>query len=101
MDAPGLPPTGITAPPTRPAPTSDRARALAAARDFEAVFLADALKTMMQDIHTDPLESGTGSESWRELLADEYAKALVRRGGIGLAEPIADELMKIQEASSP
>lgn len=73
-------------------------RAMQAALDFEAVFLADAFKTMAQGLGTDPLDGGgTGSQNWRELLMDEYAKTMVKQGGIGLAEPIARELLRIQE----
>ena len=82
-----------------PRRTDSAAKAMHAAREFESVFLADALKTMFQDIPTDPLGGGTASQSWRELLVDEYAKDMVARGGIGLAAPIARELLQIQEAN--
>lgn len=100
MDALTTPPAGLTASLPRTAPVADREKALAVAREFEAVFLADAFKAMMKDIPADPLGGGSASESWRELLVDEYARDMVRRGGLGLAEAVADELMKIQEASS-
>ncbi|WP_075215632.1 rod-binding protein [Mongoliimonas terrestris] len=76
-------------------------KAMAVAREFEAVFVADALKTMWQGIPVDPLTGGgTGAETWREMLTDTYAKDLVARGGLGLAEPVARELLKIQEDSA-
>ena len=92
--------TSLAAALPSPGPTMDRAKAMAAARDFEAVYLADAFKLMMQGVSADPLSGGSGAESWRELLVDEYAKDMVRRGGIGLAGPIADQLIRIQEAAT-
>ncbi len=100
MDAPAPAQAGFR-PYGRPSPVSDRERALEVAREFEAVFVSDAVKTMFQGVPTDPLSGDTSADSWRELLVDEYAKDLVRRGGFGLAEPIARELLKIQEAMSP
>lgn len=94
-------PTAATGTVARPAPTADREKALAAARDFESVFLADAFKIMFENVPTDPLSGETGADNWRELLVDEYAKDMSRRGGLGLAGPIADELLKIQEAAFP
>lgn len=75
-------------------------KAMAVAREFEAVFVADALKSMWQGIPVDPLTGGgTGAETWREMLTDTYAKDIVARGGLGLAAPVARELLKIQEDS--
>ena len=79
---------------------TDKARALKVGREFEAVFLADAFKLMMQDVSPDPLSGNdSGLRSWRELLVDEYAKNMVERGGIGLADQIARELLAVQESN--
>ena len=89
------------APLKSPKPTADRMAAMKQAQEFEAVFIADALKHMYQGVAVDPLNGdGAGSESWRELLVDEYAKDFEARGGLGLAEPIAAQLLAIQEAHS-
>jgi peptidoglycan hydrolase FlgJ len=83
-----------------PKKSSTKAEALKTASDFEAVFIADALKLMVQDVNADPLGGGAdnASQSWRELLMDEYAKVMTAKGGIGLAEPMARELLSLQEA---
>jgi flagellar protein FlgJ len=79
--------------------TTDAEKAMQTARDFEAVFLADAFKIMYQGVAIDPLSGDDNSnQSWREILVDEYAKSFAARGGIGLAAPIARELLAIQEA---
>jgi peptidoglycan hydrolase FlgJ len=76
-------------------------RAMAAAQDFETVYVADAFKDMFKDISVDPLTgtSNTSNETWRDMLIDSYAKDMVKKGGIGIAKGIADELIKIQERS--
>ena len=99
-----MPSVGASAAEVRaPKAARDRNAAMQMAKNFESVFLADALKLMYQGVAVDPL-SGEGNEnagqSWRELLVDEYAKSFEARGGIGLAEPIARQLLEIQEAHS-
>lgn len=83
-------------------PASREAKAMKQAQQFESMFLSTYLKTMFQEVGNDPtLIGGTGSDSWKELLIDEYGKSFAARGGIGLAEPIAHQLIKMQEASQP
>ncbi|MBS1183795.1 MAG: chemotactic signal-response protein CheL [Proteobacteria bacterium] len=74
-------------------------KAHAVAADFEAVYVADAFKAMFKDISVDPLTgtSNTSNETWRDMLLDQYAQDFVKKGGIGLADGIAAELIKIQE----
>jgi Rod binding domain-containing protein len=75
------------------------AQAMEVAGEFEAAFLSSYLKTMFEGIGDDPMSGGSGAKSWRELLVDEYATSMTARGGIGLAEPIAAELLRFQEAN--
>jgi peptidoglycan hydrolase FlgJ len=74
-------------------------KAHAVAQDFESVYVADAFKDMFKDVSVDPLTgtSNSSNETWRDMLMDEYAKDFVKRGGIGIADGIAAELIKIQE----
>lgn len=74
-------------------------KARAVAEDFEAVYVSDAFKAMFKDVSVDPLTgtSNTSNETWRDMLVDEYAKDFVKKGGIGIADGIAAELIKIQE----
>lgn len=85
-----------------PARSTTKAEAMKAATEFETVYIADALKLMVQDINPDPAGGGSdnASQSWREMLMEEYAKSITARGGIGLAAPMARELLNIQEAKS-
>ncbi len=74
-------------------------KAHAVAADFESVYIADAFKSMFKDVSVDPLTgtSDTSNETWRDMLLDHYAQDFVKKGGIGIADNIAAELIKIQE----
>ncbi|MGF1445900.1 MAG: rod-binding protein [Pikeienuella sp.] len=69
-----------------------RAEIRAAATAFEAVFLAEMLK------HTGLAEppaqfgGGVGERQMAPLLVREYAQALADKGGIGLADRLAEAL---------
>ena len=71
------------------------------AADFESVYVSDAFKAMFKDVSVDPLngKSDNSNETWRDMLIDQYAKDFVKKGGIGIAQGIADQLIKIQEGS--
>lgn len=79
-----------------------RQKALTVARDFEQVYVADAFRSMFKDVSVDPLNgvSNTSNETWRDMLIDEYARDFVAKGGIGVADGIAAELIKIQEGQA-
>ncbi len=74
-------------------------KAHAVAADFESVYVADAFKAMFKDVSVDPLngKSDNSNETWRDMMIDQYAKDFVKKGGIGIADGIAAELIKIQE----
>ena len=74
-------------------------KAHAVAADFESVYVADAFKAMFKDVSIDPVsgKSDNSNETWRDMLIDQYAKDFVKKGGIGIASGIADQLIKIQE----
>ena len=71
-----------------------------AAKDFEAVFLTEMMRPMFDSIKPDPMFGGGKSEEvFKNMLVDEYGKAMVDAGGIGLAEHIKAEMIRIQEES--
>lgn len=74
-------------------------KAHAVAADFESVYIADAFKAMFKDVSVDPVngKSDNSNETWRDMLLDQYAQDFVKKGGIGIADGIASELIKIQE----
>ncbi len=76
------------------------AAARAAAEEFEAVFLSTMLDGMFSGLGTDaPFGGGSSEKTYRSMLTAEYAKEISRKGGIGIADQIAREMIAIQEAS--
>jgi Rod binding domain-containing protein len=97
---PGAPlPLSTTTP---PAPDEVPPEIRRAAEEFEAVFLNQMLAPMFEGIQTDGLGGGgMGEEIFRPLLIERYAQSLTQAGGIGIADSIIRELMRMQETSVP
>ncbi|MCP5366052.1 MAG: rod-binding protein [Hyphomicrobiales bacterium] len=75
------------------------ARARKVAQDFEAFFLSQALQPMFAELTPEqPFGGGNAEQMWRSLQVEEYGKAIARQGGIGLADSIMREMLKVQEA---
>jgi peptidoglycan hydrolase FlgJ len=73
-----------------------------AAHEFESVFLSEMLGPMFEGLKTDGLGGGgTGEEIFRPLLIERYADAISHAGGVGIADAIVRELMRLQEATTP
>jgi Rod binding domain-containing protein len=71
-----------------------------AAQEFEAVFLSEMLKPMFAEVNkADPLfGGGHGEEVFNGFMVQEYGKIMAQKGGIGIAEHVKAELIRIQEA---
>jgi flagellar protein FlgJ len=74
------------------------AKAKAAGEDFEAVFLHNMFQQMFSGVGQGPFSGGQGAQVWRSFLTDEYAKSMVKAGGIGIAAQVQRELLAHQEA---
>jgi Rod binding domain-containing protein len=87
-------PTAASAPQMpKPAATSR-----SAARDFEAVFLGQVMKPMLETLPSDgPFAGGHGETMFRGILAEEFGKAMAQRGGVGLAPAVEAQLIRMQE----
>jgi flagellar protein FlgJ len=74
------------------------ARADKAAQDFEAVYISEMLKPMLETVEVDEnFGGGKGEEVFRGLLIQELGKSVAKQGGFGLAEHVRAELLKTQE----
>ena len=73
----------------------------AQAQELEGVFLNTLMKEMFSSLHTDSdaMGGGFGEDTWRGLQAEQMANAVAEAGGIGLADSIMGDLLKLQEAS--
>lgn len=82
-------------PATRPVVT---ARMRETAEQFEASFLSQMLKPMFEGLSTEaPFGGGEAEGTWRGFLVDAMAKQAVRSGGIGLADQVVAQMLKMQE----
>ncbi len=71
------------------------------AQEFEAQFISQMLENMFSTVDTNPvLGGGEGEEAYKSLLVDEYGKLLARAGGIGVADHVKRELLRVQESES-
>lgn len=68
-----------------------------AAEEFEAVFLSQMLKHMFSGVDPDPLTDGPGEDIYQAMMVDEYGKILARSGGVGVADHVKREMLKLQE----
>ena len=70
----------------------------ARAEEFEAMFLSQMLQHMFTDIETDELfGGGHGEDVYRSFMVDEYAKLIAKTGGIGVADQVKAEMIRLQE----
>jgi peptidoglycan hydrolase FlgJ len=71
-----------------------------AAEEFESVFLAQMMAPMFEGLDTDGIGGGgMGEEIFRPMLVERYADALSQSGGVGIADSIVRELMRLQETA--
>lgn len=81
-----------------PAPPAVTARMRETADAFEASFLSQMLKPMFDSLKTDgPFGGGEGEQAWRSFLVDAMAAQTVKAGGIGLADQVVSQMLKMQE----
>ena len=67
--------------------------------EFEAVYLAQMLQPMFDDLKAEePFGGGFGEDVWRSQQVQEYGKAIAESGGVGIADAIARQLIEAQEA---
>ncbi len=96
---------GIAGTAAVPSPAASGVRDAAGARrvaeDFESFFLTQTLESMFAGLPTDGLFGGGSGESvYRSLLLQEYGKAAMRAGGVGVADSVQREILKLQEVPS-
>ncbi len=71
------------------------------ADEFEAFFLSQVVEVMQAGIKTDgPFGGGNGEKVFRSMLSQEYSQAAVRSGGIGIADAVYQEMLKLQEGKT-
>jgi peptidoglycan hydrolase FlgJ len=103
LPGPGLNPLDVvnTAAVGKPAATTNKEKAKAAALNFEAVFLNSMFQHMFTGIDGEgPFGGSGGTGVWRSFLTDQYARTFAKAGGIGIADQVYRSLISHQEAAS-
>lgn len=102
-----LPPLVQSSPPAAAAPSRlakspDLAKVAKSAQDFEAMAIGELLKPMFDTVDTTRSEfgGGAGEEAWKPMLVQEIAKHIAANGGLGLAKPVYDAMLRMQEVKS-
>ena len=78
------------------------ARAWRSAQDFEAMALSQMLTPMFATVDTSagPFGGGEGEQAFKPFLTDAIARQMQAHGGIGLAMPVWQQMMRLQEAET-
>lgn len=72
------------------------------AEEFESVFLSEMLAPMFEGLDTEGLGGGgMGEQIFRPMLIERYAESIGRAGGVGIADSVVREFMRMQEAQTP
>ena len=62
--------------------------------------LNQLLAPMFETVDTSrgPFGGGEGEQAWKPLMVQEMAKGIARAGGLGLAKPVMEQMLRMQEA---
>ena len=70
------------------------------AEKFETQFLSQMLQNMFAGVETDgPFGGGFGEEMFRSLMTEAMAKQMTKAGGVGVADTVQREILKMQGLS--
>ena len=68
------------------------------AEEFEASFLSTYIAQMFSGLSTEgPFGGGYGEEVYRSMMTEQYGKLTAANGGIGIADSIYSEILRMQE----
>lgn len=82
-------------------PTTSPSDAAGTARDFEAVFLGQMARIMLESVEMgEQFSGGHGEQMFRGILAENLGTEMARRGGVGLAPAVMEQIIRLQGDSS-
>jgi peptidoglycan hydrolase FlgJ len=67
------------------------------AKDFEAMFLGQMTKMMLESVEKGDINGGAGEEMFKGVLAEKLGTEMANRGGVGLAPMVLDSILKLQQ----
>lgn len=81
-------------------PPQQVARIQKSAQEFEAMALGQMLAPMFEtvDASKGPFGGGSGEEAWKPMMVSELGKQVAKSGGLGLARPVMEQMLRMQEA---
>ena len=89
------------APSLTPLSGADESRIRQTAQQFEATFMAQMLRPMFEGLSTEaPFGGGHAEETWRGFMIDEMGKQISRAGGVGLADQVMAEMIRMQSGQT-
>ncbi len=69
------------------------------AKEFEAVFLTQAVEEMMKTIDLGSFGGGHAEETWRSFLARAFADQIAGQGGTGISQSVESTIAAYRGAS--
>lgn len=89
-----------TAPPGATLPPVQQAKIAVSAQQFEAMAIGQMLAPMFDTVDTGKglFGGGNGEDAWKPMMVSELAKTVAAHGGFGLARPVMEQMMRLQEA---
>ena len=77
-----------------------KGKAKSAAGEFESMFLNSMFEQMNTNVDGEGPFGGSGAQKvWRSFLTNQYAQMYAKAGGVGIAQHVYDELLKLQGVS--
>ena len=74
-----------------------KSKAKSASGEFEAMFLNSMFEQMNTKVDGEGPFGGSGAlKVWRSFLTNQYAQMYAKAGGVGIANHVYDELLKLQ-----
>jgi flagellar protein FlgJ len=80
---------------------AEKTKAKKTAQDFESMFLEQTFDRLFASGGAEgPMgDNGTGGEVYRSMLVKEYAGSVAKSGGVGIADQVYAEMLKLQESN--
>ena len=93
MDLPAVPSPALPS----AASAKTREQIKKTAQDFEAAFIGQMLNQMFAGVETaKPFGGGEGEQAFKSFLTEAVAKQMVASGGLGLADDLQRDMLKLQ-----
>jgi flagellar protein FlgJ len=85
----------------RPTQSVDLAKIAKSANDFEAMAIGQLLQPMFDTVDTSKstFGGGAGEQAWKPMMVQEFAKQIAAHGGLGLAKPVYDAMLRMQQTN--